>query len=61
MAFLHLPIVVLAIYAFTTDEATLPFPPPGLTWRWFGVAFGRSDLWEAFRLSLSVAAISTTN
>jgi putative spermidine/putrescine transport system permease protein len=59
VAFLHLPIVVLALYAFTTDEATLTFPPPGLTLRWFGVALGRSDLWQAFRLSLSVAAIST--
>ncbi|HXU46549.1 MAG TPA: ABC transporter permease, partial [Thermoanaerobaculia bacterium] len=59
IAFLHLPLLVVALYAFTTDKATLGFPPPGLTLQWFGVAWGRTDLWQAFRLSLGVAAVST--
>jgi putative spermidine/putrescine transport system permease protein len=47
------------LYAFTTDEATFTFPPPGLTTRWFGVAFNRPDLWDALFLSLKVASIAT--
>jgi len=59
LAFLHLPILVVALYAFTTDEATLGFPPPGLTLRWFEEAWRRVDLWRALALSLQVAAVST--
>jgi len=59
LAFLHLPILVVALYAFTTDEATLGFPPPGLTLRWFAEAWRRVDLWRALALSLQVAAVST--
>jgi putative spermidine/putrescine transport system permease protein len=50
---------IIALYAFTTDEATFTFPLPGLTTRWFGVAWGRSDLWQALGLSLRVASITT--
>ena len=35
------------------------FPPPGLTTRWFGVAFEREDIRQALGLSLQVAAVST--
>ncbi len=59
LAFLHLPMAVVALYAFTTDESTLGFPPPGLTLRWFGEAWQREDLWRALGLSLRVAAVST--
>jgi putative spermidine/putrescine transport system permease protein len=47
------------LYAFTTDEAAFTFPPPGLTLRWFGIAWSRADLWAALTLSLQVAAIAT--
>ncbi len=57
--FLHVPMLVVVLYAFTTDEATLTFPPPGLTLRWFGEAWARADLWQSFGLSLQVAAVST--
>ncbi|HEV7666890.1 MAG TPA: ABC transporter permease [Thermoanaerobaculia bacterium] len=57
--FLHLPLLVVFLYAFTTDQATLTFPPPGLTLRWFGLAWQRVDLWQAFSLSFQVAAVST--
>lgn len=59
LLFLHLPVVIILLYAFTTDEATFSFPPPGLTTRWFGVAFGRNDFWEALSLSLRVALFAT--
>jgi putative spermidine/putrescine transport system permease protein len=59
LLFLHLPVLIILLYAFTTDEATYSFPPPGLTARWFGVAFGRSDFWDALFLSLRVAGIAT--
>ncbi len=59
LAFLHLPLLVVFLYAFTTDRATLTFPPPGLTLEWFGKAWERTDLWQAFGLSLRVAAVST--
>ncbi len=59
LLFLHIPFVVVMLYAFTTDEAAYTFPPPGLTWRWFGVAWNRTDLWQALTLSLQVATIAT--
>ena len=33
--------------------------PPGLTTRWFGVAFDNENIWEALRLSVSVALVAT--
>ena len=38
--FLHFPILIIIIYAFTTDEASFRFPPPGLTTQWFGDLLG---------------------
>jgi len=59
LVFLYFPVLIIFLYAFTTDEATYSFPPPGLTTRWFGVALGRNDLWAALALSLTVAAVAT--
>ena len=59
LLFLHLPILIILMYAFTTDEATYSFPPPGLTVNWFGVAWGRNDFWDALFLSLRVAGAAT--
>ena len=59
LVFLHLPVWVIVLYAFTTEDRTYQFPPPGLTLHWFAVAFGREDIWAALRLSLSVAAVAT--
>jgi putative spermidine/putrescine transport system permease protein len=58
--FLHVPVWIIFLYAFTTDESTYSFPPPGLTTRWIGVAFSRSDMWDALLFSLGVAAIATS-
>ena len=59
LLFLHIPFFVVMLYAFTTDEAAFTFPPPGLTTKWFGVAWERADLWEALWLSVRVAALAT--
>src|ERR1043166_8839959 len=59
LAFLYVPFLIILLYAFTTEDATFTFPPPGLTLDWFGVAWARSDIWQALGLSLRVAAIST--
>jgi putative spermidine/putrescine transport system permease protein len=59
LLFLHVPVWIILLYAFTTDEAAYNFPPPGLTAQWFGVALGRSDFWQALGLSLRVAGIAT--
>ncbi len=59
LLFLHLPLAVIALYAFTTEESSFTFPPPGLTLRWFGAAWQRDDLWRALILPLEVAAAAT--
>ena len=59
LAFLHVPILLVFLYAFTTEEASFQFPPPGLTTRWFGVAAANPDIREALSLSLTVAAVAT--
>jgi len=59
LAFLHFPVVIILLYAFTTEDRTYQFPPPGLTLKWFHIAFERSDMWAAMRLSLAVASVAT--
>jgi putative spermidine/putrescine transport system permease protein len=59
IVFLYFPLAIIVLYAFTTQSSSFTFPPPGLTLDWFRVAFGRADMWEAFRLSLLVAAVSS--
>ena len=59
LLFLHLPLALILLYAFSTEEASYQFPPPGLTTRWFEVAWERQDIWDAMGLSLRVAAAST--
>lgn len=59
LLFLHLPILLIFVYAFTTEEKSYQWPPPGLTMQWFAVTWNRPDVWEALSLSLRVAAVST--
>ena len=56
---LHVPLAFIVLYAFSSDAKTFSFPPPGLTTRWFGIAFARQDIRDALGLSLEVAAAST--
>jgi putative spermidine/putrescine transport system permease protein len=57
--FLNLPFLVIFLYSLTTDEQTFTFPLPGFTLKWFGVAWNRTDLWNALGLSLQVAVGAT--
>jgi putative spermidine/putrescine transport system permease protein len=59
IAFLHIPFLIVILYAFTIEEAAFTFPPPGLTLEWFSVAWGRDDMWQALFLSIRVALLAT--
>ncbi len=59
LLFLHVPLLIIFLYCFTTDEAAYSFPLPGFTTKWFAVAWGRADFWAALSLSLRVATLST--
>jgi putative spermidine/putrescine transport system permease protein len=60
LLFLHMPLALIIVYAFTTEEKSFQFPPPGFTLKWFSVAwFDRPDIWPPLYLSLKVALLST--
>ena len=59
LIFLLAPIGLIFVYAFTTEEKSFQWPPPGFTTKWIGVTLNRPDVWQALGLSLRVAAIST--
>ncbi|MFK4751735.1 ABC transporter permease [Oceanobacter antarcticus] len=59
LVFLHFPIVIIALYAFNTEESAFSFPPKGFTLHWFSVAFGRADVLESIGLSLKIASLAT--
>ncbi len=59
LLFLLVPLALIVLYAFTTEEKSFQFPPPGLTTQWFATAwFDRPDIWPPLYLSLEVALIS---
>ncbi|WP_086868887.1 ABC transporter permease [Kosakonia pseudosacchari] len=57
--FLHFPLLIIAIYAFNTEDAAFSFPPQGFTLRWFSVAAARGDILDSVTLSLKIAALAT--
>ncbi|MFP1725365.1 ABC transporter permease [Lonsdalea quercina] len=59
LLFLHVPLLVIAVYAFNTEEAAFSFPPKGFTLRWFQLAEKRQDIFESVSLSLQIACLST--
>jgi len=59
LLFLHVPLALIILYSFTTEDRSYQFPPPGYTLRWYGVAFFREDIWRAIALSVRVAAMAT--
>ncbi|HMS00581.1 MAG TPA: ABC transporter permease [Anaerolineales bacterium] len=59
LLFLHVPILIIFLYTLTPDETTYTFPLPGITFKWFGIALQREDLWRALTLSLKVATVAT--
>jgi len=59
LAFLHLPLVFIAVYAFNTESSGYAFPLPGVTVDWFVKAVARDDIRQAVLLSLGVAGMAT--
>lgn len=59
LAFLHLPLAFIVLYAFSSEEKSYQFPPPSYTTRWFEVVWQRQDIWDAIGLSVRVALIAT--
>ncbi|MEX2201181.1 MAG: ABC transporter permease [Dongiaceae bacterium] len=59
LLFLHVPIFFIVLYAFSTDDKSFQFPLPGLTTKWFAVAWARDDIWTAIGLSARIALVST--
>jgi putative spermidine/putrescine transport system permease protein len=57
--FLHIPLALIILYAFSSEDKSYVFPPPGLTTQWFAVALGRDDVWNAVSLSVKVALWAT--
>ena len=52
--FLHVPLFFIILYAFTTEDKSYQFPPPGYTLKWLSIVLGREDIWNAVGLSLQV-------
>jgi putative spermidine/putrescine transport system permease protein len=59
LLFMLAPLALIFLYAFSTEERTYQWPPPGLTLQWFEAAWNRPDVWQALTLSVQVASIST--
>ncbi|MFP1858456.1 ABC transporter permease [Lonsdalea quercina] len=59
LLFLHVPLLIIAVYAFNTEEAAFSFPPKGFTLCWFQLAAERRDIVESVSLSLQIAGLST--
>jgi putative spermidine/putrescine transport system permease protein len=57
-AFIYIPLVVIAVYAFN-GGTSLAWPPPSLTTEWFGEAIDNSGARDALRTSLEVGAAAT--
>ena len=61
LAFIYIPLVVVAIYAFNGGQ-TLQWPPESLTTHWFGTAIdnrgARDALWTSIRVGAAATAIA---
>ena len=58
--YLNVPLFFIILYAFTTEDKSYQFPPPGYTLKWFKIVLGREDIWNAVQLSLKIACLSTS-
>jgi putative spermidine/putrescine transport system permease protein len=57
--FLYAPLLIILLFAFTSQSSSFRFPPPGFTLDWFEVAFRNPAIWRALRLSVVVASAAT--
>jgi putative spermidine/putrescine transport system permease protein len=58
LAFIYIPLIVIAIYAFNAGQ-TLEWPPPGLTLGWFPKAIQNTGARDAFLTSIKVGLAAT--
>jgi putative spermidine/putrescine transport system permease protein len=58
LAFIYVPLIVIAIYAFNSSNI-LQWPPPGLTLDWFPKAIENEFARDAFVTSLKAGAAAT--
>jgi putative spermidine/putrescine transport system permease protein len=59
LIFMLAPLALIFLYAFSSEDKSYVWPPPGLTLQWFAVTWNRPDVWQALTLSVQVAAVST--
>ncbi len=59
LLFLNVPVLIVFLYAFTTDDQAFTFPPPGLTGKWFEIAWDNQDVRDAVWLSFKVGIVAT--
>lgn len=59
LLFLHIPMWLIFLYSFTTDESAYTFPPPGLTLKWIPQAISNPAMQDALFLTLRVAMLAT--
>lgn len=59
LLFLHIPLLLIFLYAFTTEESAYTFPPPGLTLKWIPQALQNTAMQSALLLTLRVAILAT--
>jgi putative spermidine/putrescine transport system permease protein len=58
LAFIYIPLIVIAIYAFNSSRI-LEWPPPGFTTHWFHQAFNDQAAKEAFFTSLKAGVAAS--
>lgn len=58
LAFIYLPLIILAIYAFNPSRSQI-WPPAGFSLQWFGEALGNGEVLAAFGTSVAAAAGAT--
>jgi putative spermidine/putrescine transport system permease protein len=58
LAFVYIPLIVIAIYAFN-GGTTLEWPPSSLTFHWFSTAFHNQGARDALVTSLKVGVVAT--
>ena len=59
LAFIYVPLIVIAVYAFNSSKI-LEWPPPGFTLEWFGRALESESVREAFLTSLKAGVAATS-
>jgi putative spermidine/putrescine transport system permease protein len=61
LAFIYLPLLVIAVYAFSSAHI-LEWPPPGFTLHWFDKAFTeagpRDALWTSVKVGIGATAVA---